>query len=137
MNIKEFSKHLRNTGHIVVSENRRVQVREPLTDTERLQIASELAEQVKAAEEKEADMKDVQAQMKQELKVIQGSVALNSDLISKGYRMIGKTAVAVADFDQRTRILYDPDTGAEIAREPLQQDDYQVKAEIELAQESR
>lgn len=131
MSSKEFAHKLRRDGHTVVAENRRVQVKEYLTQDEKLAVAAEMAQQVKEAEVKEEDIKNVQAQMKSELKTIQGAISLNSSLLTTGYRMLAKPAAVVADFERRTRVFIDIETGAEIGTEPLQESDYQVAAAVD------
>lgn len=131
MSSKEFAQHLRNDGHVVVSENRRVQVKEILTHDEKAQIAQEMAQQIKEAEEKEEDIKTVTGQMKAELKTIQGAASLNASLLTTGYRILAKPAAVVADFERRTRVFIDIETGAEIGTEPLQEGDYQIAAAVD------
>lgn len=131
MSSKEFAQVLRRDGHVVVSENRRVQVKEILTHDEKAQIAQEMAQQIKEAEEKEEDIKTVTGQMKAELKTIQGAASLNASLLTTGYRMLAKPAAVVADFERRTRVFIDIETGAEIGTEPLQEGDYQIAAAVD------
>lgn len=124
---KEFVHDLRLQGCIVVSEQRRVSVKEVLTEEERRSVAAEMANLVRAAEVKEEDIKNVATQMKTELKTIQGQISLDANLISTGYRMIIKPCVVVADFDRKMRLFLDPETGEEVGTEPLQESDYQTR----------
>lgn len=128
---KEFVSRLRAQGFIVVTESRRASVKEHLTESERQQIASEMAQQVAAAEVKEEDIKTVATQMKSELQTIKGAISLNAGILNAGYRMMVKPVVVVADFDARTRIFFDPETGAQVGTEPLQDGDFQIRAEVE------
>lgn len=108
----------------MVSETRRASVKEVLTEQERQQIASEMAQQIAAAETKEEDIKTVTTQMKGELQAIKGASSLNAGILNAGYRMMVKPVVVVADFDRRTRIFLDPETGEQVGTEPLQDSDF-------------
>lgn len=90
-----------------------------------------MAQQIKEAEEKAEDIKTITGQMKAELKTIQGAASLNASLLTTGYRMLAKPAAVVADFDRRTRVFIDIETGAEIGTEPLQEGDYQIAAAVD------
>jgi hypothetical protein len=128
---KEFSNNLRARGFIVVSETRRASVKEVLTEQERQQIASEMAQQIAAAETKEEDIKTVTTQMKGELQAIKGASSLNAGILNAGYRMMVKPVVVVADFDRRARIFLDPETGEQVGTEPLQDSDFQARLGME------
>ncbi len=130
-NLKDFCADLRSRGYIVVSETRRASVKEHLTEQERQQIAAEMAQQIAAAEVKEEDIKQVANQMKSELQAIKGAISLNAGILNAGYRMMVKPVVVVADFDRRTRIFLDPETGEQVGAEPLQDSDFQARLGME------
>lgn len=128
---KDFVQKLRSEGHVVVKEDRRASVREYLTDSERQQIAADMAQQISDAEAKEQDIKDVAAQMKAELATIKASISASASMLNSGYRMMVKPVVVVADFERRTRIFLDPDSGEQVGTEPLQESDFQARVDFE------
>jgi hypothetical protein len=128
--MKEFVHELRIGVSVVVGENRRVSVKEILTDEERTSVASEMANLVQEVESKEDDLKNVTNQMKTEIKTLQGRVSLDANLLNTGYRMIVKPCAVIADFERRMRLFLDPETGEQVGKEPLQENDYQIRANL-------
>ena len=90
-----------------------------------------MAQQIAQAEVKEEDIKQVATQMKGELQAIKGAISINAGILNAGYRMMVKPVVVVADFDRRTRLFLDPESGEEVGAEPLQDSDFQTRLGME------
>lgn len=125
--LKEFVSNLKAGGFIVVSDFRKASVKEYLSPDEQTSVALELARSNQEFAQKNDEIKQVQAQMKSELKSIEAKVELNSGLLVNGYRMVFKPVVVVADFKRRVRIFLDPETGEEVGTEPLMDSDFQMR----------
>jgi len=103
-----------------------VDVKVPLTDSEKLQIGEVQSKALMNVEKFKMQKKQFDDELNTQIKQSEHEAYDAASALQRGYRTEEKEVPCFLDLENKERVYFDVDTGEEVKREPMHHDDRQI-----------